>query len=429
MAALPEKPQEVVRSLDPRGRVSFYLRMWRDRPGEPMHQHLRLAAEPLFDPLSTSFPIRLSDIRGMLEMFDGNWTFRDLEGSNDTARVTVRRPPDARFRGQRTGAELRGPGRAAERRPPRRLGPSPHIQQVWYDLRPRGVVDLNGRGPLLAGAEEVQRRACRPQPQRETASIEPVHFPYRLDRLARRTRLPRRARRPASTSRPNTERSRWPRRALAISSPTDGGTSHFDASVGRPAPRADRELIQALPERLRKAVVELESDRRDEPPRQLRPGADRPAGRAAPLAVGRAAGAAAGEPPVWRHAAGKRLRRSVAGGGFDGQRLAVAAANWPSTRSTTRIVSLPRSRGRFGSTTAGCCSARGSIGRRRDRFAADGQRGADRARPPRTAAAPHGPPVRRHASTATAGRRWGPSPRYAVNATLTDADLARCARK
>ncbi len=42
LAALPEKPQEVVRSLDPRGRVNFYLRMWRDRPGEPMHQHLLL---------------------------------------------------------------------------------------------------------------------------------------------------------------------------------------------------------------------------------------------------------------------------------------------------------------------------------------------------------------------------------------------------
>ena len=51
LAALPEKPQEVVRSLDPRGTVNFYVRMWRDKPDEPMHQHLLLGVEPLLDPL------------------------------------------------------------------------------------------------------------------------------------------------------------------------------------------------------------------------------------------------------------------------------------------------------------------------------------------------------------------------------------------
>ena len=86
--------------------------------------------------------------------------------------------------------------------------------------------------------------------------------------------------------------------------------------------RADRELIQALPDRLKKAVVELNPDRSDEPPRQSRLGADRPAGRAVAVAVGRAAGACS---RAASSAAAFRWRTSAArcrcAGEFDGQHL------------------------------------------------------------------------------------------------------------
>ena len=58
LAALPEKPREVVRSLDPRGTVNFYVRMWRDRPDEPMHQHLLVAAGPIVRSATASSPTR-----------------------------------------------------------------------------------------------------------------------------------------------------------------------------------------------------------------------------------------------------------------------------------------------------------------------------------------------------------------------------------
>ena len=133
---------------------------------------------------------------------------------------------------------------------------SPHIQQVWHDLRPRGVVDLTAGGPLPDRSKKKFSVGVRAEPQRENASIEPVHFPYRLDQLQgvlvyRDGHVDFRA-----TSRPSTDRSRSPPRALAISQPDGRWHMHFDdLSVDRL--RADRELIQALPERLKKAVAEL----------------------------------------------------------------------------------------------------------------------------------------------------------------------------
>ena len=84
---------------------------------------------------------------------------------------------------------------------------------------------------------------------------------------------------------------------------------------------------------------------------------------------------------------------------------------------------MTRSGDRSGSTTAGYCSAHGWIGRepRRGQSEATG--------PAATPAAHHGQSVRRHVSAPTAGSTLGSEPYYAINATLTDADLARCAQE
>jgi hypothetical protein len=86
LAALPPKPSEVVRSLNPRGTINFYVLMEQKHPNEPMHEHLIVALNHCsirYD----KFPYPLNDIRGRIEMFDGYWTFHDLKGTNDTAQV------------------------------------------------------------------------------------------------------------------------------------------------------------------------------------------------------------------------------------------------------------------------------------------------------------------------------------------------------
>ncbi len=52
-----------------------------------MHHHLRLNANSCSIRYS-KFPYPLNNIRGQLEMIDHSWTFSNLEGMNDSARVT-----------------------------------------------------------------------------------------------------------------------------------------------------------------------------------------------------------------------------------------------------------------------------------------------------------------------------------------------------
>ncbi len=251
LAALPEKPREVVRSLDPRGTVNVYLRMWRDKPGEPMHQHLLLAANRC-SVRYEKFPYPLSDVRGTLEMFDGAWTFRNIEGSNDKARVTG----EGRLTPGLAGNELvlNLVGRDVPLAEDLRNALSPHIQQVWRDMRPRGAVDLTAEIRYLSDEKKFSV-GVRAQPQRENASIEPVRFPYRLDHLQGVLVY--------RDGHVTFERCKAEHGSVKISSegycdflPDGRWNIHF-ANLSADRIRTDRELIQALPERLRKAVGEL----------------------------------------------------------------------------------------------------------------------------------------------------------------------------
>ena len=74
-----------------------------------------------------------------------------------------------------------------------------------------------------------------------------------------------------------------------------------------PRPRTERSPAREA----EKGLCPTESERRDEPPRQPRPGADRPAGRAAALALGHARRIAAEQLSVRPFPVGERLRRGV----------------------------------------------------------------------------------------------------------------------
>ncbi len=255
LAALPEKPREVVRSLDPHGAVNFYVRLWREKPEEPMHHHLLLAANRCSIRYQ-KFPYLISDIRGTLETFDGNWSFRNLEGSHDKARVTFegRLTPGSTdnelvlsLMGQDVplGEDLRDA-----------LSPSPHIQQVWHDLRPRGTVDLTAEIRYLS-ASNTFSVGVRAEPKGDTTSIDPVRFPYRLDHL-QGVLLYR-------DGHVTLQHCKGDHGLVKVSS---GDESYWDFSndgrwhvhlqgLSVDRLRADRELVQALPERWRNAAMEL----------------------------------------------------------------------------------------------------------------------------------------------------------------------------
>ena len=284
------------------------------RPDEPVHQHLLWPPTTVGSAIS-KFPYPLADIRGTLEMFDGNWTFRNLEGSNDKARVTCEGRLTPGLGGNELVLNLWG--RTCPWTRTFATPCSPHIQQVWHNLRPRGVVDLTAEVRYLS-AQKKFSVGVRAQPQPTTRRSSRCRFPYRLDQL-QGVLLYR-------DGQSTFEHCKAEHGAVKVS--TEGycdfapdGRWHIhlaELSVDRL--RADRELIQALPERLRKAVVELNPTG----PINLRgtsTWSGSAAGRAAAVALGRAAGPAAGGPPVRRLSPGEPDGEVSLRGGFDGQRL------------------------------------------------------------------------------------------------------------
>jgi hypothetical protein len=260
LAALPEKPQEVARSLDPRGSVGLYARMWRNRPDESMHQHLVLDISGGSVQFK-DFPYMLSGVRGAVEMLDHDWTFRNLSAVHNAARVTC----EGHLRPGLQGRELvlNFVGRDVPLEEELRNAVSmrnPHFQQVWLGMRPRGVVDLTAEVRCLL--EEKDKKfsvGVRVRPQRETASIEPLYFPYRIDRI-QGDLIYRDGHVDFERCRGEHGPANLPVKVAADGycnfQPDGRWQVHFEQlSVDRI--RADCELSQALPDRLKKALAAL----------------------------------------------------------------------------------------------------------------------------------------------------------------------------
>lgn len=416
VGALPEKPRDVVRSLDAAGFLGFYLRMWRDRADQPMHQHLVLSLNRgsiRFE----KFPYPLMNIRGVLEMLDGAWTFRNIEGTNGAALVTCQGQLTPGFSGNEL--VLNFIGRDVPLEPELRNALSPHIQQAWHGLQPRGVVDLTAEVRYLPEQAKFSV-GVRAEPQRDTASLEPVHFPYRLDRLQgvllyqdgiltlQRAKAEHGAVKFAADGRCEFQPDgRWRLQLEGL-------------TIDRI--RADRELTQALPERLKKVVATLNLG-----------GAVNLRGNLALERTGRP-----NEPlrSAWDLRAGlhqnslqcgeihlENLCGSVAlRGAFDGEQfqsrgeLALDSLSYKDCQLTRVMGPIWIDDGRllFGAW----------VDRRGNGIAANNT-------PDQQPTAPRPLTAGLFGGTLY-GDGWitlGPQPRYAVNATLIDADLARCAQE
>ncbi|MBU4273370.1 MAG: AsmA-like C-terminal domain-containing protein [Planctomycetes bacterium] len=432
IAALPEKPRKVVRSLDPRGTVNFYARMWRRRPDEPMHKHFLVSPNRCsmrFD----KFPYPLTNVRGTIEMLDDNWTFRNFEGTNDTARVTCEGHLTSGLQGKEL--VLNFVGRDVPLEEELRDALSPHFQQVWHDLRPRGMMDLTAEVRYLVERKQFSV-GVRAQPQPQTASIEPVRFPYRLDRLEG-VLLYRDGH--VAFERCKAEHGPVGFAAEGYCDFQPDGRWHIRferLSVDRL--RADRELIQALPPRLKKALTALDPSG----PMNLRGSLDlRRTERS-------------GEPLHWQWDVTVGLQRSglrcgglslenVCGevslrGAFDARyvrclgELALDSISYKNFQLTEvkGPIWIDDDRVLFGSWVD-----RRAVGKGDRYILCEAPGGPFRQNVPVPFSA--GPRTPRPITANLFGGKFvgdgwatlGPEPRYAVNATLLDADLDRCARE
>ena len=182
LRTLPGKAHEVVVSLRPRGTFDFSWQMRRAAPQGPVHKHLQVGLSGgsiRYD----KFPYPLGNVRGLIEMNDDEWTFRNLTATNDTGTVTCRGHlvpcPEGhelvlRFTGSKI--PLREELRDA-------LGPS-NMRQLWNDLKLQGVVDLPEVVMRHRTGDPYPEIRVLAEPVGQTTSIEPVWLPYRLENVS-----------------------------------------------------------------------------------------------------------------------------------------------------------------------------------------------------------------------------------------------------
>jgi len=251
LAALPEDSRPVVQSLHPQGTVDFYYRLWRDAPEQPPHRHLVVALGGCAIQYD-KFPYPVRNIRGTLEMFDGSWTFRRLKGFSDAGCITGDGHLVPTLHGNELYLRLVGIDVPLDKN--LRDALRPNEQQVWQVLKPRGVMDLVADIRYLSENRQLSV-GVQAETDSESTSIEPVHFPYRLEKLHSVLRY-----RDGHVTIDHFKAEHGP---VKVST---GGYCDFSPdgkwhlrleglSVDRL--RLDRDLIQALPERLKKALVDL----------------------------------------------------------------------------------------------------------------------------------------------------------------------------
>jgi hypothetical protein len=192
IAALEEKSQNIVRDFNPRGHISFAGRVERQleqgtAPPRPVeHRYLTVQLHDMaVQHEKFSYPIE--KVTGKLEYIDGNWTFSDLAGRNDSATITGGGYWIAKTRdGNQLSLEFHASDVALEEE--LRLALSASIQNLWTNLRPRGTIDqlvvrmkYNPAAAKFGVELDAHKRlgaASGP------VSIEPAWFRYRLDDLS-----------------------------------------------------------------------------------------------------------------------------------------------------------------------------------------------------------------------------------------------------
>lgn len=250
--ALPEKPRAVVRSLAPRGTCSLKDRIEKPAPDAPVSQNLVVTFNRcgmVFD----RFPYSLSNVHGTLSMVDGYWTFNQLEGSNGTGRVTCSGTLVPTAAGGELAMQIVGNGVPLEDE--LRDALQPQMRQLWNDLKPRGSADVVVDVHYWPGPQQLDVKV-RAFPNSRNTSIEPAYFPYRMERLEGALYY--------ENGQVRLDHLRGWHGSVCLTAvaggcnflPDGGWNFHLDdLTIDRLG--LDRDLIPALPPRLRRALTDL----------------------------------------------------------------------------------------------------------------------------------------------------------------------------
>lgn len=190
LSALDADSAKVLRALGPSGMVRLvHARQERADEQADVRQEMEIELSDV-TVVFEGFPYPIHRIQGKLHQRDGQWTFRDLVGRNDSAYIVCdgRWTPDPDKAGRLT---LEFDCRDVPLEDELKQALDPGAQQLWEALRPRGTIDQLGvtldfdaRRDNLRLDVRAQQWAARESPAARSLSLFPEYFPYRLDNVA-----------------------------------------------------------------------------------------------------------------------------------------------------------------------------------------------------------------------------------------------------
>ena len=186
--ALKPQVRRVVESLNPRGALSFHSRIKKDGPRQGRPDHHLVVALNRCSMRYEKFPYPLDDVRGILELDNSGWTFRELEARNDTGYVRGHGIWQPEVEGGKLQLDFAAKDIPLEDE--LRDALTPGSRKLWERLRPRGTIDHLKIGMTIWPARKkksihlVLRKWPREQnvEGRDIALI-PEWLPYRLEEV------------------------------------------------------------------------------------------------------------------------------------------------------------------------------------------------------------------------------------------------------
>ncbi len=182
LAAIPDKGEELTRSLQPEGYVDFkfYLE-WKDLSHhEPVVRQdvLLKDCRIKFD----RFPYPLQHVHGLVTATDWHWKFENIEGRGINDSTIVRCRGEAKPVPGGCDVDLQVDAWDVPLDDALKLSLPPQGRQAWDELRPQGRIDFSARAKKPADQHEaIVEVALRPR--EKTVSLEPRAFPYRLEQV------------------------------------------------------------------------------------------------------------------------------------------------------------------------------------------------------------------------------------------------------
>ena len=188
-AIVDEHAQRVVRALDPHGAVTAWGRYERT-PADPEKMHKRLEIGLTDCSINYDrFRYPLYRIRGALSMSDDRWTFRDLEGWNDSGWVACSGSWEPAVAGG-TMLALNFNATDVPLEDELRDALQPEFRRIWSSLCPRGTIDqlkaslrYASKGPPLSLEVTLEKRPPDQNVDGRSISIKPSWLPYSWDNV------------------------------------------------------------------------------------------------------------------------------------------------------------------------------------------------------------------------------------------------------